>query len=305
MKPALAACLMMALAACAPRPAEAPLLSVNGEPITPSQLKREQAFLGEAGGTAQEVLDALVDQALVLQEGRRLGVRLSADDLRSAEALALAGTDPALFKASLQERGLSYDDWRRRMAQAALAEQAVQVAVRSHLEVGRQEIQDHYWENITAYRSPVKRVLRQLFTRTRGQAEAAERELELGEPFAAVAQARGQGPEAAAGGLLGPVAVANLPNVLAKAAAELKPGGRSRILASHWGYHLLACDALEAAQSLSLEAASPRAHARLLKEKEQDQYRLWLARLREAAVIVKPDPPPAEAAAQTPTTGAR
>jgi parvulin-like peptidyl-prolyl isomerase len=305
LKPALAACLMMALAACAPRPAEAPLLSVNGEPITPSQLKREQAFLGEAGGTAQEVLDALVDQALVLQEGRRLGVRLSADDLRSAEALALAGTDPALFKASLQERGLSYDDWRRRMAQAALAEQAVQVAVRSHLEVGRQEIQDHYWENITAYRSPVKRVLRQLFTRTRGQAEAAERELELGEPFAAVAQARGQGPEAAAGGLLGPVAVANLPKVLAKAAAELKPGGRSRILASHWGYHLLACDALEAAQSLSLEAASPRAHARLLKEKEQDQYRLWLARLREAAVIVKPDPPPAEAAAQTPTTGAR
>jgi parvulin-like peptidyl-prolyl isomerase len=300
-----AALLLLALGACRPADRSPVLLTVNGEPITLAQLRREQAFLGPGGGAPDEVLDALVDQALVLQEGRRLGVRLSGDDLKAAEALALAGTDPALFKASLAERGLSLDDWRARLAQAELAEQVVQVAVRSHLEVGRQEIQDHYWENITAYRSPPKRVLRQLYTRTRPQAEAAERELELGEPFAAVAQARGQGPEAAQGGLLGAVAAANLPKALAKAAAELKPGQRSRILASHWGYHILACDALEPAVALSLDAASPRAHARLLRDKEQDQYRLWLARLREAASIEKLAPPPAEAAATPDPKGAR
>jgi parvulin-like peptidyl-prolyl isomerase len=281
------------------------LLKVNGEPISLAQWRLEKAFLGPAAGTGADVLDSLVDQALVLQEGRRLGVRLSGDDLKAAEALALAGTDRTEFKASLQARGIGYDEWRQRLAQAALADQVVQVAVRSNLDVGRQEIQDHYWENITAYRSPAKRVLRQLFTRTRAQAEAAERELELGEPFAAVAQARGQGPEAADGGLLGAVATSSLPQALARPASELKPGQRTRILASHWGYHLLECDAVEPPVALSLEAASPRAHARLLRDKEQDQYRLWLARLREAAVIETIQPLPVEAAEPNTPQGAR
>jgi parvulin-like peptidyl-prolyl isomerase len=291
-------------AACRRDGDEAPLLRVNGEPITLSQLKREMAFMDEAAPSPQDAMDALVDQALVLQEGRRLGVRLTAEDLRSAEALALAGTDFDDFKASLKARGLSYDDWRERLAQAALADQAVQSAVRSRLEVGRQEIQDHYWEHLTAYRSPAKRVLRQVYTRTRSQAEAAERELDLGEPFEAVAKAHGQGPEAAQGGLLGPVASPTLPKALAKAAADLKPGQRSRILASRWGYHILACDSIEPALALSLEAAAPKAHARLLKDKEQDEYRLWLARLREAAVIEKLSPLP-QAAGPTPEKGAR
>lgn len=306
MRPGPAVLLLgLALGACAHPPQEAPLVTVNGQPITLSQVRQEQAFLGRGGGTAQDVLDALVDQALILQEGRRLGVKLGGDDLQSAESLALAGTDPALFKEALQARGLDYGAWRRRLAQAALADAVVQVAVRSQLEVGRQEIQDHYWEHITAYRSPAKRVLRQIYTRTRSQAEAAERELDLGEPFAEVAQARGQGPEAKDGGLLGPESKGSLPKSLAKAAAALKPGERSRIVASHWGYHILECDAIEPATSMSLEAAAPLAHATLLREKEQLQYRLWLARLRESADIKEINPLPPEAAATPIPKGAR
>lgn len=306
MRPALAALLLcLALGACARPPQESPLVTVNGEPITLSQVRREQAFLGRGGGSAQDVLDALVDQALILQEGRRLGVSLRTDDLKSAEALALAGTDPTLFKEALKARGLKYGDWRRRLAQAVTADAVVQAAVRSQLEVGRQEIQDHYWEHITAYRSPAKRVLRQIYTRTRSQAEAAERELDLGEPFAAVAQALGQGPEAKDGGLLGPETRGSLPKALAKASSSLKPGERSRIVASHWGYHILQCDAIVPAVSMSLDAAAPLAHATLLKEKEQVQYRLWLARLRESADIKELNPLPPEAAATPNPKGAR
>jgi len=306
MKPAAAACLALALGCVGCRPAaqEAPLVTVNGEPITASQLRLEQAFLGDAGVRPEDALDSLIDQALILQEAKRLGLRLSDDDLRNAEALALAGTDPGLLEASLKAQGLSLKQWRERLARAALADAAVQADVRSHLEVGRQEIQDHYWEHITAYRSPARRVLRQIYTRRRSEAESAERQLDLGEPFADVAKKMGQGPEAANGGLLGPEAASELPKSLGRAVAELKPGQRSKILASHWGYHLLLCESLQPAVSLSLDQAAPKAQATLLRDKERDLYRAWLARLRESAVIERLSPWPATTPASFSPQGA-
>ena len=306
MRAARAACLALALlwSGCRPAPQEAPLVKVNGEPITPTQLRQEQAFLGDAAPGPDDALDSLIDQALILQEAKRLGLRLSDDDLKNAEALALAGTDPALLEASLKAQGLTLREWRDRLGRAALADAAVQADVRSHLEVGRQEVQDHYWEHITAYRSPARRVLRQIYTRRRSEAESAERQLDLGEPFSAVAQKMGQGPEAADGGLLGPEAASELPKSLGHAVAELKPGQRSRILASHWGYHILLCESLQPAVSLSLDQAAPRAQATLLRDKERDLYRAWLARLRESAVIERLSPLPAPTPASFSPQGA-
>ena len=292
--------LWTALAGCRPAPVEAPLLRVNGEPITATQLRQEQAFLGDAAPNATEALDGLIDQALILQEARRLGLHLSEDDEKNAQAQAMAGTDEGLLEASLKARGLTLKEWQARLARAALADATVQADVRSHLEVGRQEIQDRYWEHITAYRSPARRVLRQIYTRRRSEAEAAERQLDLGEPFTAVAKAMGQGPEAAAGGLLGAQAVSELPKSLGRVAGQLKAGERSRILASHWGYHILLCESLSPAISLSLDQAAPQAQATLLREKERDLYRAWLARLRESAVIERLNPLPATPAPFSP-----
>jgi peptidyl-prolyl cis-trans isomerase C len=304
MRPALAAALALALlASCKPPPQEAALARVNGEPITASQLRLEQAFLGDSAGPS-EALDSLIDQALILQEAKRLGLRLTDEDLKNAMALALAGTDQDLLEASLKAQGLTLKDWQDRLARAALADATVQADVRSHLEVDRQEVQDHYWEHITAYRSPARRVLRQIFTRHRNEAESAERQLDLGEPFAAVARKMGQGPEAANDGLLGPVAASELPKSLGHAVADLKPGQRSKILASHWGYHLLFCESLQPAESLSLDQAAPRAQATLLRDKERDLYRAWLARLRESAVIERLSPLPDAAPASFSPQGA-
>ncbi|HXC64882.1 MAG TPA: peptidyl-prolyl cis-trans isomerase [bacterium] len=296
--------LALGLAGCRPAPQELPLVRVNGEAITPSQLREEQAFLGDAAPGQDEALDSLVDQALILQEAKRLGLKLSDDDRKNAEALALAGTDEGLLEASLKAQGLTLAAWRERLDRAALADATVQADVRSHLEVGRQEVQDHYWEHITAYRSPARRVLRQIYTRRRNEAESAERQLDLGEPFSQVAKAQGQGPEAADGGLLGPEAASELPKSLGRAVADLKPGQRSAILASHWGYHILLCESVQPAVSLSLEEAAPRAQATLLRDKERDLYRAWLARLRESAVIERLNPLPAPAPASSRPQGA-
>ena len=270
--------------ACAPRDQGPVAAAVNGEPISMQSLALEQRLAGP-GAVQSELLEELIDQALILQEGRRLNVTLSQDALKSDEAMARAGTDDAVLAQSLAERGVSLQDWEQRLAQAALADEVVRQAVRSKLDIGRQEIQDYYWEHVTAFRRSERRVLRQIFTHYHADGEAALEQLHRGTPFAEVAAKMGQGPEAADGGLLGPEGRLQLPKELTKAQLKLKVGQYSPLIHSPWGWHLLYLESVQKEEGDSLDQATPKAHARVLRDKEQMVYQLWLGRLREQAKI--------------------
>ncbi len=254
------------------------------------------AFWPGPAPSKAKLLEELIDQALILQEGRRLNVTLSQDDTcKSDEAMARAGTDDAVLAQSLAERGVSLQDWEQRLAQAALADEVVRQAVRNKLDIGRQEIQDYYWEHVTAFRRSERRVLRQIFTHKHADGEAALEELRHGVAFAEVAAKRGQGPEAADGGLLGPEgAPASCPRKsLTKAQLRLKVGQYSPLIHSPWGWHILYLESVEKEQGDTLDQATPKAHARVLRDKEQMVYQLWLGRLREQAKIERFDTPAA------------
>jgi parvulin-like peptidyl-prolyl isomerase len=258
---------------------------VNGEPITVARWDEERRFLGDPASDGAEALDGLIDQALIIQEGRRIGVGFSDADRAQALAQAMDGVDPDVLDMALKDLGLTRRQWMDRVAESAEADAVVDAAVLDQLQVSGQEVQDRYWEHLLAYRKAPRRVLRQIYTRTRPAAEDAMRELELGEPFTAVAAAQGQGPEAAQEGLLGAEARDQLPRALADAAWALKPGTYSPIVASHWGYHILYLESLLPEDAGSLDEAAPAARTALLLDMEQASYRTWLARLREAAVI--------------------
>lgn len=272
------------LGACSARPG--PMAAkVNDQPIPAAKVDEERRYLQLMHQDPGGALDELIDQALILQEGRRLGVAFSSKDLAAAQSKALEGADPEILAASLQACGLTQAQWSARVAEAYEADAVVAAAVRDKVEVSRQEVQDHYWENLPLYRKPERRVLRQIFTRTRARAEGAMRELEMGEPFPDVAASQGQGPEASKQGLLGAMGRSQLPQALAKAAWSLKPGTYSRIVASHWGYHILYYESWVPAESDTLDEAAPKARVALLQAKEEAFFQAWLARLRESAVI--------------------
>ena len=66
---------------------------------------------------------------------------------------------------------------------------------------------------------------------------------------------------------------------------KLKPQQVSPLVKSPWGWHLLYVDALDQAEGQSLDQAAPKAQARLVREKEQVLFQLWLGRLRDQAKI--------------------
>ncbi len=266
---------------------------VDGRPIPVSQWELERRFTGAADRDGARALDHLIDGDLILEQGRRLGLVFGPQERARALQDAMEGTDPGILAAALKGLGVTLVQWQDRVARSAQEQAIVERVLDGRVSVGRQEMLDRYWDHLLLYRAPTRRVLRQIYTLRRRDAERAEAALDRGMPFPAAAARFGEGPEADRGGLLGEVARGELPKSLNRAASRLKPGTRSRILASHWGYHILYCDAVLPAEpdDPDLEAARVEFDVRLAKE--QKAYRAWLARLLESADVERAPGAPA------------
>jgi len=290
--------------ACGRLPPRDTLVLVNGEAISNRDLQRQLKLLGlpeGAGGAAKgavpvspsasaQVLEDLVDQALVLQEAERLNLALSPQELENQLALARAGTSPEDFAAALRERGLSFDDWREQIRRRALCDEVVRREIRSQIPIKPQDLRDYYWEHVTQFRRSESVKLRQVFCKSRGEAEKALNELRLGDAIAEVAARHSVAPEAAEGGDMGWVQRKDLPAKLAKAAFALKKGKFSDILSSPYGWHILYAEDRRPEASFTLEQSAPEILEDLLRQREQPLYRDWLAGLRGKADIKRFEP---------------
>jgi peptidyl-prolyl cis-trans isomerase SurA len=288
----LALALLCGIAACARRPPADSLALVNAEPITARDLARELKLLGMENAdepSRGQVLEEMIDQALVLQEAARLGATLSREELENQLALARAGTPLKEFSASLEARGIPFAEWRERVRRRALCDEVVRREIRSGIVVKPQDLKDYYWEHVTRFRRSESLKLRQILCNGRGPAEKALAELRLGDPFAAVAVRYSEAPEASEGGDLGWVEQKALPQKLEKAAFALKPGQYSPIIATRYGWHILFCEARRGPEAFSLDQSAPQILEALLREREQPLYRDWLASLRGRADIRRGD----------------
>jgi parvulin-like peptidyl-prolyl isomerase len=276
--------LLCLLGACRPAAELNAVVKVNGEAITPSDLELEARLQGRHF-EQDTLLEDLIDRVLVLQEAARSGVNLAPEDLESQLLTARAGIPIKEFQRSLEARGITYKQWREHVRRQALCDEVVRRQIRSQLVIKRQELRDYYWEHVTQFRRPSSIRLKQIFCQNRTQAERAENELELGEPFDEVAKKYSKAPEAAQGGDLGWVSRKTLPTKIAKAAFGLKKGKNSPIVASAYGYHILRVEERREEAPMSLDEAAPEIHEALLTEREQPLYRDWLFELRSHAEI--------------------
>ncbi len=281
---------------------------VGAEAILKDDVEMEaRLMLGEPGQVPSSeqrsaALEDLIDQALLLGQGQRLGARLDSAAFEQQRQLAKAGLSDQALSESLAARGVSSDYYRRRLERQTLADEAVRLKIRSQLVIRQEDLKGYYWEHVTDFRRPEAVRLRQVFSSRRAEVEKAQAELRLGEPFESVAARYSHGPEAARGGELGWMSRLSLPKDIWLKVAPLKPGELSSLYQSGFGWHLFRVDERRATRTLSLDEAAPEIHAELVKAREQPLYQDWLFLLRQSVVIkieagLEPSPGPKSAEA--------
>lgn len=295
------------------------LVRVNGEIFTQSQLtsrqieslqeqnRRDDAKLEAAlAEITPGILVTAVDELLLVQRGREMGVKFSDEQFKTAVDNIKRDNklDDAGLKVGLQQAGLTLDLLRQRLERSYLISAVQQREIGPSLSITVEEMRQHYERNKATYMTPLTVTLRELMvavpSRTvngqdvfsaaddaaaKTKIDALRVRAAAGEDFTKLVNEASESTTKANGGLIGPINANDLNPALKDAIATLQPGGITPALRGPRGYQLFQVDTRSTPTQKPFDSVRNEIEQALREERIEPETEKMLARLRTQAVI--------------------
>jgi peptidyl-prolyl cis-trans isomerase SurA len=298
------------------------LVRVNGEIFTQSQLttrqvqelrdrqgdKPDDAKLGSLlTEITPPLLVAAVDELLLVQHGREIGVKFTDDQFKDAleRIKKQNGLDDASFSVALTKEGLTLEELREQLERTALISGVQQREIGPSMSITQEEERQYYDKHKADFMTPLTVTLREILvqvatTAQKGQnlfsvsddgtakakIDAARARALAGEDFAKlVTEVSESASKAAAGGLIGPVNVEDLTPALKEALASLQPGGLTLPIRGPRGYQVFKLEARSTQELRGFESVRQDVERAIRDERLDPETEKMLSRLRTQAVI--------------------
>jgi peptidyl-prolyl cis-trans isomerase SurA len=300
------------------------LVKVNGDIITKTELEQRQVAVlrqrmqGQVDAEAMkndatlkkmlaevtpQVIVNAVDELLLLQRGRELGLHLSDDQFKNVVANIRKENnlqDETKFQAALAQEGMSMDDLRKQLERQMVIEQVQRQEVGSKLSITEEEERQYYSRHPEEFTDPASVTLREIFVEvpsTDGNVNAArdqEGQKKIGEirtrllkaeDFGKVATEMSESPSKANGGLIGPFSHADMSPQLQQMVDKMKPGEITQAIRTPKGYQIFKLESVKAQALQPFESVRDLISEKVAGARTQAEMRKFLARLRTQAII--------------------
>jgi parvulin-like peptidyl-prolyl isomerase len=266
--------------------ADVAVAEVNGTRITLKDLKNEiaarrglTASLSARSASrveAQEALRILIDRAVVLSEGGRLGVSVTRSEVEKEIDRFRSDFPPGGLEKSLHQAGMEMEDWRAELARSLLYRKAAGAIADSRVSVSQEEVEAAFRRRGGALSRPERIRVRQYLFSSEENALGARRLIEDGETPEEIlhrVSSREAQPTVAE---LGEVTREDLPPEIAEELFSLKAGGVSGVVKWEQSYSLFQVVRRDPAGTLTLAAATPVIREELRRARREEAFRSWL-----------------------------
>jgi peptidyl-prolyl cis-trans isomerase SurA len=276
--------------------------------IDPKSLQNDDQLKKAIAEVTPRLLVDAIDELLLIQLGREKNYRLSDDqfnrwlsNLRKEQNLE----DEKKFQAALQQEGLSIADLRRNVERQFVINQVQNDEVGSKLQITEEEARQYYLAHQKEFVEPATVTLREILLEvpastqkgqsvvnvgdddaTAKKAADVRARLRAGEDFAKLAGEVSSAASKANGGLIGPIAVAELSANLQKMLETMKPGDVTEPLRIPRGYQILKLETLKPSAVQPFESVRDVVADRVYNERQRSEVRKFLNRVRSQAIIV-------------------
>lgn len=252
--------------------------TVNGEKISKNEL-----FDAMYAQNGEAVLEDLIMRLLIKQEGRRLGLIVTNEEIEKIITENFPGGEEELNSA-LQYYGLTMDAFREETALNLL----LRKIAHSQIEIGEGDTEEYYEANKERFSIPTEVEARHILVETEEEANALIAQLEDGADFAALAKEHSlDTANKDSGGNLGYFTKNDMVMVaeFSAAAFDLAVGERSQPVKTSYGYHIIEVLNRKEGRERSYDEVKDEVREALLEEKTYEFTSELLVKLRAEANI--------------------
>ena len=244
------------------------------------------------------ILDRMIDDLLLRQEARRLGITVREEELTSTiqETLTRRNVSMDNLREALIKDGTNYEKYRESTRSDLIRTRIVQREIRPRVSVTNEEIGAFYQEHRNDYEGKLRVRLLMISLpvsaeedeATKGsqrmKAESILKRIQAGEYFEALANENSRGQERS-GGDIGYVEKGSINPMIEEVAFNLKPGEVSGVIETPQGFYIIKALDKRGGGGLSLKATRAEVEERISSEKTEKKYAEWMAEKRQKAHI--------------------
>ncbi|HPU01688.1 MAG TPA: peptidylprolyl isomerase [Bacillota bacterium] len=257
---------------------------VNGEKIKRSELY--ELMYMQYG---EDILEDIIVERLILQEGRRRGVAVTDEEV-DAEINAIIedyyGGKESRLKFELEIRGIPMDYFRNNVRVNLLLDKLAAEG----LEITDKEAREYFEKNREDFDIPEQVRARHILVDTEEEAQEIISRLEKGEDFAEIAKevSKDTGSKDK-GGDLGFFSRGEMVKEFEEAAFSLKVGERSEPIKTSYGYHIIEKLEHKEAREVSYEEVADKVKEAIKKNKLPELRQELISKLKSEALIDYPE----------------
>jgi peptidyl-prolyl cis-trans isomerase SurA len=293
---------------------------VNNEIITSSELEKARAAAADdanqecKGRCTPEQLQVavedrqkfalrdLIDQSLLAQRGKDMGVNVEADVVKQLDQIRIQNGFDSQDKLenAVSKEGLNWDDFKNNIRNKFLTQEVIRREVGSHITIGRDDATKYYEEHKKEFVKPEQVALRAIEISTAGKtdtelpdlkkkADDMLRRIKDGEDFATLAKRFSDGSTAQQGGYLGVYKRGELSKQLEDQVFAMKKNQLTDVIETKQGYLILQVLERYEEGEQPFEKVENEIMDHLYSERMEPALREYLKTLREQSyVVVKP-----------------
>jgi parvulin-like peptidyl-prolyl isomerase len=229
-------------------------------------------------------LDQVIERKILVQEARRLGIKVSPEELNQAISEIKMDYPGEGFGEKLGLKGITLEEWKVRLEEKLLAEKVIRRSFHSQEKVDEKEAFQYYESHQSSFQIGQKVRARQIIVADGEEAIQILKRLKKGESFETVAIKKSLGPEKAQGGDLGYFGPGEKPAEFDHV-FSMEIGTISEVIKSPYGYHIFKLEEKIAPRQIPFEEAKLGILQDLEQKKGEENYQAWLKDLKGKARV--------------------
>jgi peptidyl-prolyl cis-trans isomerase C len=229
-------------------------------------------------------LDQVIERKILVQEGRRLGVQISPEELNQAISEIKKDYSGEGFGETLGLKGMTLEEWKVRLEEKLLAEKVIRGASHSKEKIEEKEALRYYEDHRSSFQIGKKVRVRQIVVADGEEAIQILKRLKKGESFEKVAMKKSLGPEKVQGGDLGYFSRGERPTEF-DCVFNMEVGAISEVIKSPYGYHIFKLEEKTEPREIPFEEAKAGILQELEQKKGEEKFEKWFKDLKEKAKV--------------------